>query len=84
VPTTRTTVTFEEDVAAGIQREIRRTGRPFKIVVNELLRTALYLKRAPRSAPKFRIKARPLGVRPGLDYDRISQLLEDVEGPVHR
>lgn len=80
----RTTLTLEEDVAAGIQREVRRTGRPFKSVVNELLRTALHLKKSPRPAPRFRIKARALGVRPGLDYDRISQLLDEIEGPVHR
>jgi hypothetical protein len=80
----RTTLTLEDDVAAGIRSEVRRTGRPFKAVVNELLRTALHLRKSSRPAPRFRIKARPLGTRPGLDYDRISQLLDDLDGPVHR
>lgn len=82
--TIRTTITLEEDVAAGVQREIRRTGRPFKVVINELLRTALHLKKTPRPDPGLRIKARPLGIRAGLDYDRITQLLDDIEGPAHR
>jgi len=71
-------------VTAGLRREIRRTGRPFKAVVNELLRTALHLRTSPRSTPALRITARPLGLRSGVDYDRIGQLLEDLEGPVHR
>lgn len=75
---------MEDDVAAGIQREVRRTGRSFKSVVNELLRTALHLRKTPRPNPRIRIRAKALGIRPGLDYDRISQLLDDIEGPVHR
>jgi hypothetical protein len=34
----RTTVTLDDDVDAMLRAEVRRTGRSFKQVVNELLR----------------------------------------------
>ncbi len=79
----RTTFTLEEDVAAALKTEVRRSGRPFKQVVNELLRTALHLRRR-RPIPRFVVRARPLGMRPALNYDRINELVEQLEGPLHR
>lgn len=80
----RTTLILDEDVAAGVKAEARRSGKPFKAVVNELLRAALHLRRKPRAVPPFKVRARPLGVRSGLDYDRIAELIEHVEGPLQR
>jgi len=79
----RTTLTLEDDVAARLQAEARRTGRSFKEVVNELLRLALNGRREGRREP-FRVTARDLGLRAGLDYDDVGGLLEQVEGPAHR
>lgn len=80
----RTTLTLDKDVAAKLKAEVRRTGRPFKQVVNELLR--LGLNAPPRAAPipPFKVRARDLGLRPGFDLDDISELIEQVEGPFHR
>ncbi len=80
----RTTLTLDEDVAADVKAEARRSGKPFKAVVNELLRAALHLRRKPRAVPPFTVRARQLGVRSGLDYDRIAELMEHVEGPLQR
>jgi len=79
----RTTLTLDEDVAAKLKSEARRTGRSLKETVNELLRAGLAQNRAKKDRP-LRIHAKNMGVRPGLDYDRISRLLEEVEGPTHR
>jgi hypothetical protein len=32
----------------------------------------------------FIVRARPLDVHPGLDYDRTAELLEQLEGPLQR
>ncbi len=80
----RTTLTLEDDVTAALRAEVRRTGRPFKAVVNELLRAAFQLRRKRREVPPFKVRARPLGVRPGLDYDRTAELVEQLEGPLYR
>lgn len=80
----RTTLTLEDDVSAKLKTLVRRTGRPFKQIVNDLLRSALSARRQPSPAEPFRVRGRELGVRPGLDYDNIGDLLEQIEGPVAR
>ena len=80
----RTTLTLEEDVAAKLKAEARRSGRPFKQVVNEALRLGL-LRRENAAPPPFRVEPRDLGgLRPGISLDNIAELLEQVEGADHR
>jgi hypothetical protein len=80
----RTTLTLDDDVAAKLQAESRRTGRSFRDVVNEVLRHGLVGRRATSRRP-FKVAARDLGAtRPGLNFDSIADLLEQVEGPLHR
>lgn len=76
----RTTLTLDPDIWAKLRGEARRSGRPFKQLVNELLRRAL-TERRPAAIEPFQVRARALGVRPGLDYDNIGELLEQLEGP---
>lgn len=80
----RTTLTLEDDVALRLEAEARRSRRPFKEVVNELLRYALDSRRQVAPRPRFQVEARDLGLRPGLDYTNVSELLELAEGPEHR
>jgi hypothetical protein len=82
----RTTLTLDEDVASRLKAEVRRSGRPFRTVVNEYLRAGLSSRRHGRSvAPPFEVRARDLGaLRPGLSLDNIGDLLEATEGPLHR
>ncbi len=80
----RTTLTLDNDVAAAVKAEVRRSGRPLKQIVNDLLRTALHLGRKGQRVPSFTVRAKPLGMRPGLDYDRVGELVEELEGPLHR
>jgi hypothetical protein len=81
----RTTLTLDDDVASKLKSLSRRTGRAFKDVVNETLRRGLAAS-APSSQPRepFRVRARPLGLRPGMNLDCIAELLERIEGPLHR
>jgi hypothetical protein len=81
----RTTVTLEDDVAAKLQALSRRSGRPFKEVINETLRRGLASAGAARRAAPFKVQARDLGARrPGLNFDSVADLLEQLEGPFHR
>lgn len=80
----RTTLTLDDDVAAKLKAAARRSGRPFRDVVNETLRRGLMTVRPARRA-RFKIIPRSLGgLRPGLRADNIAQLLEQIEGPGHR
>jgi hypothetical protein len=81
----RTTLTLDDDVAARLRAEARRTGRPFKQVVNECLRRGLLRPRRAAGRAPFRVVARDLGaLKPGLSLDNIAELLEVVEGPLGR
>jgi len=79
----RTTLTLEDDVVARLRDVSRRTGRPLKAVVNDAIRAGLE-SHSSRARPPFRVEARPMGLRPGIDLDDIAGLLERLEGPEHR
>jgi hypothetical protein len=81
----RTTLTLDDDVAAKLKAASRRAGRPFKEVVNETLRAGLSSRRVVAKRQAFKIAPRDLGdLRPGLSIDNIGELIEQVEGPLHR
>jgi hypothetical protein len=80
----RTTLTLDDDVACKLAEEARKAGRPFRAVVNEALRRGLDPVKAPAATARFRVKARRMGVRPGLALDSIETLLDQLEGPLRR
>jgi hypothetical protein len=81
----RTTLTLEDDVAARLRAEARRTGRPFKTLVNEALRAGLQQKRLSRTKQQFTIESHDFGgLHPGVSLDNIGELLERIEGPDYR
>ena len=80
----RTTLTIEADVAARLRTEARRTGRAFKDLVNECLRSGLAQRKISQRPAHFVVKPRDFGeLRQGLSLDNIDELLERVEGPDH-
>ena len=81
----RTTLTLDDDVAARLQAEARRTGKPFKTVVNEHLRLGLAQRRTMRAAPDAELETVDLGgPLPGFSYDNAAELLDIAEGPRRR
>jgi hypothetical protein len=81
----RTTLTLDEDVAAKLKSLARRSGRALREVVNDALRRGLARPVAPAPLEPFKVKARDLGpLRPGLSLDNVAELLERIEGPLHR
>ena len=75
----RTTLTLDRDVAEGLQKEIRRTGKGLKATINDALRLGLRLgRKAPRPS-RFEVQPHALGVKPGIDLDRINQLVDELE-----
>ena len=75
----RTTLTLERDVAERLERELRRTGKSLKATVNEALRLGLGLAGKPQGAPRFEVKPHAFGFKPGIDLDRLNQLLDETE-----
>ncbi len=76
----RTTLTLDEDVAAKLKEEMHARALSFKETVNLFLRRGLNRKEPPRNLP-FKVRARDLGARPGVDFDNVGELLDRLEGP---
>ena len=84
-PVMRTTLTLDDDVAARLIELQKKRGVSFKEIVNQTLRQGLERQATgPRRRAKFKVQARDIGLRPGLNYDNIGELLEQLEGVDHR
>ena len=78
-------MTLDDDVASKLKSLARRSGRAFREVVNETLRRGLARPPAARARTPFTVEVRDLGrLRPGLSLDNVAELIEQVEGPLHR
>jgi hypothetical protein len=75
-------LTLDEDVAALLKKEARKSGEPFKQVVNRCLRLGLSAK-APARKP-FVVKPWNLQPPPGLSFDNVHELLDALDGPERR
>jgi Arc/MetJ family transcription regulator len=80
----RTTITLDDDVAEKLRAEMRRRRTTnFKETLNDVLRRGLLARRELGAAKPFRVRARRMGSRPGLSYDNVGELIEQLEGPGH-
>lgn len=75
----RTTLTLEADVAEKLERVARLSGKGIKATVNEALRIGLGMTGKPVEPPRFRIHSFVNGLQPGIDPDKLNQLLDQLE-----
>jgi hypothetical protein len=81
----RTTLTIDDDIAERLSAAQKKLGVSFKEIVNLTLRMGLERQHPSfRKVPRFKVKARQMGLMPGIDYANIGELLEQVEGTQHR
>lgn len=81
----RTTLTLDDDIAAKLANASRTSGKPFKEVVNSLLRHALFETRPAKNAAAFVVQPQKMGaLKAGFTLDKISAVLEEAEGPFRR
>jgi hypothetical protein len=77
----RTTLTIDDDVAALLTKEVRKSGHSLKQVVNDTLRLGLTAAKQPvRKA----FKVKPINLGLPRDFDKVEDLLDYLEGPGHR
>jgi metal-responsive CopG/Arc/MetJ family transcriptional regulator len=75
----RATVTFDQDVAAAIEKLRGQRSMGLSEAVNELIRAGLRTKASSR---RFRQRSAVLGLR--IDVTNVAEALEQLEGPVAR
>lgn len=72
----RTTVTLDPDVEARLREVARERGVSFKEALNNAIRAGLMAARGTR---EYRTPARALGLQPGVNLDKATQLAADLE-----
>ncbi len=75
----RTTITFDDDVAAAVERLRRERSSGVSAVVNDLVRRALATSDRPSTA--FRQRTAPLGLR--IDVGNVAEALELLDEADH-
>jgi len=80
----RTTLSIDDDVAALLKKEVRRSGDPLKTTVNRVLRLGLVAAKQQQPLEPFIVTPFELSFPPGLNYDNIEELLDALEGPGRR
>jgi hypothetical protein len=81
----RTTLTLDDDVTARLKAAVRKQRRPFKVLVNEALRSGLDAVDRPGPARRpFHTKGFNLGPSLVGSLDNVEEVLSRVEGEDHR
>lgn len=75
----RTTVTLDKDVERLLKETMHRSRRGFKETLNATLRAALAAKTGSATRRPFVVKARPLGLRAGIDPAGFNKLADELE-----
>ena len=73
----RTTVTLDPDVAEQLKALARRRNLSFKAALNSTVRAGLAAERG--GGRPFRVEARPMGLRPGVDLTHALRMAADLE-----
>ena len=63
---------------------MRKSGESFKQTVNELLRLGLHTRRETKPAKRFVVKPRPFDAPEGLSFNKVEELLDELDGPFRR
>ena len=74
----RTTVTIDADVEELLRESMQRGRKSFKQALNEALRRGLRSGKK-NDEPPFRVEARPLGLREGIDPTQLHDLDAELE-----
>lgn len=76
----RTTLTIDDAIAERLKADAAALGKPFKEIVNQALRLGLdALESRVRQGVPYRTEPSDLGLRPGLNYDDVADLLARAE-----
>ena len=75
----RTTVTLDEDVERMLRKAMHSSRRSFKQTLNAALRAGLTEKPVRARRVPFVVKARPMGLREGVDPTSLNKLADDLE-----
>ena len=74
----RTTLTLDPDVAQKVRRRMSQKKLTLKQVINEALRAGLSSTQEEKEVP-YKVEPYPFEFKPGIDTDKLNQLLDELE-----
>ena len=78
----RTTITLDDDVAAKLRLKARKSGRAFKDVVNDALRSGLAAQSRAKLLAPFEIeRGHLLHLKRGPNYDKVEEIFDQLDSP---
>jgi hypothetical protein len=80
----RTTLSIDDDVATLVEHEVRRSGDSFKGTINRLLRLGLTASSRPQPRKRFVVTPKALDTGLVTRYEKVEDLIEALDGPMHR
>lgn len=80
----RTTLTIDDNIERRIRKRAAKLHKPFKAVTNELLRVGLEVQEQNETQPRpFKVKAKHCSFCPGIDQEKLNQVLDDTLSEDH-
>jgi hypothetical protein len=79
MPSMRTTLTLDDDLAGLLKQRARELGIPFKEAVNRTIRAGMGDAVASRGQSAPKTLSHSFGFRPGIDLDKLGQLADELE-----
>ena len=75
----RTTIDINDAVLAALRERARQGKRPFREIVDEALALGLAQQMRAPTKPRFHVKPRKLGLKPGFHHVSLNQLYDQME-----
>lgn len=75
----RTTVTLDTDVERLLRTAMHRYRRSFKDTLNIAIRTGLAGNQKNAASVPFKVQARPMGMKAGIDPASLNKLTDNLE-----
>ena len=75
----RTTLTLDDDLAGLLKQRARELGISFEEAVNRIIRAGIGEAAAARDHPASKTISHSFGFKPGIDFDKLGQLADELE-----
>ena len=76
----RTTITLNENLVLRLKNYANAHHMRFKNALNDALQQGLNHLELPEKQKPYKTKSKKVGLKKGLNFDNVSELLEQVEG----
>ena len=80
----RTTVTLNDELENRLRSYANEHSLKFKQALNDILSIGLEQIQRRKAPNPYQTEPKRVGLKNGLNYDNVAELLEQVEGPDYR